>query len=156
VLAQGEDLILGMPYLKIEGSQFLVSTVFILNTISSMKTKETDSKHRLRNNITDNFHRLKGASYYINFECIFTEDKIVNLMGRYDLLDFLEDGKYRLSTVKFLHADVNGNELKISLFHIDSRKTLHRIHCLNDNTIPCDWLLIAKDYFKDGLLEFDF
>lgn len=119
-----------------------------------MKPVEKDSKHRFRTYITINFHRLKGG-YYINYECIFTEDKIVNLMGRYDLLDFLNDGGFRLIEVKFLTANVNGNELKISLFHIDSRKTLQRTHFLNDNTIPCDWLLIAKDYFKDGLLEFD-
>lgn len=120
-----------------------------------MKPIETDSKNRFRTNMTANFLQLKGG-YFINSECIFTEDKIVNTLGRYDLLDFLSDGEYRLIEVKFLNASVNANELKISVFHIDSRKTLHRTHCLNDNTIACDWLLIAKDYFKDDLLEFEF
>ena len=120
-----------------------------------MKPVETDSKHRFRTYITDNFHQLKGA-YYINSECIFTEDKVVNTLGNYDLLDFLNDGEFRLSEVKFLNATVKANELRISVFHIDSRKTLNRTHCLNDNTIPCDWLLIGKNYFKDDLLEFEF
>jgi len=120
-----------------------------------MKPVETDSQHGFRTYITDNFHQLEGG-YYINVDCIFTEDKLVNTLGRYDLMDFLDDGKFRLSDVKFWSAMLKGNTLKIIVFDINSGKILHRTLCLNDNTIPCDWFLIPKDYFKTDLLEFDF
>ena len=120
-----------------------------------MKPVVTDSQYGFRTYITDNFHQLEG-SFYINSECIFCKNKLVNVLEIYDLLDFLDNGEFKLSEVKFWHANVKGKELKIFVFDINSGKILHRTHCLNDNTLPCDWLLIAKDYFKDDLLEFDF
>ena len=118
-----------------------------------MKPVETDSEHGFRTFITDNFHQLEGA-FYINSECVFIENKLVDVLEIYDLLDFLDGGGLELHNVKFWSAMLKGNTLKIIVFDINSGKVLHRTHCLNDNTIPCDWLLIAKDYFKTDLLEF--
>ena len=122
-----------------------------------MNPVKTDSQHKFRTYITDNFHQLEG-SFYINSECIFCENKLVNVLEIYDLLDFLDDGSmgFNLHDVKFYHAVLKGDTLKIIVKDVDSRKLMHRTHCLTDSTIPCDWLLIEKDYFTEDLLEFDF
>ena len=104
---------------------------------------------------TEKFLHLKGF-FYIDSECIMTENKIINVLEQYDLIEFRDGGGIVMRDVRFWHALMKNNVLKIVVNDTDSNKVLHRTHCTNDESVPCDWLLVEKNYFNDDLLEFDF
>ena len=105
--------------------------------------------------VVDKFLHLDGF-FYLNYECIFTDNKIVKPLKYYDLIEFLDDGSIVVKHVKFYHAVLKNDVLKIICLQPSTQKILHRCHVVNDDNIPCDWLLLPKDYFKDDLLEFEF
>ncbi|MBE0653369.1 MAG: hypothetical protein IH594_06200, partial [Bacteroidales bacterium] len=105
--------------------------------------------------LEDRFLRTKHF-YYLNYECIFTDDKIVKPLEDYDLIDFPEDMSIIVSHVKFWNAELRDDVLKITCFQPSTKKLLHRYNEVRDDSIPFNWVLLPKDFFKDDLLEFEF
>ena len=106
--------------------------------------------------VKEKFLHLENC-FYANFECIMTENNIINILQFYDLIEFRDDGGIDIRNVKFWTAIMKNDILKIIVFDLESRRVLHRTHCTNDDKIPCDWILMAKDYLEeDDLLDFDF
>ncbi len=95
---------------------------------------------------TEKFLHLKGF-FVIDYSCIFTENKIVRVQEEYDLLDFLDNGNLNERPVRFWTAILKGYNLKIIVLDTKTGELLHRSHRLDNEDIPCDWLLIEKDYF---------
>lgn len=105
--------------------------------------------------VTSRFLHLDGF-FVIDSECIFCESKAVFIQDIYSLIEFRDGGGIDISNVKFWTAILKDNILKIIVFDTDSNRVLHRTHPFDDESIPCDWLLVEKNYFNDDLLEFEF
>ena len=96
------------------------------------------------------------AVFYINSPCIFCERKIVRAKTNYDLVEFIAGGGIVLRDVMFRTATLMDDVLDIEVYDIDANRILHRSQQFRDKTVPCDWVLVEKNYFNADLLEFDF
>ena len=105
--------------------------------------------------VTSKFLHLDGF-FVIDAECIMTVKKIVNVLDYFDLIEFQDGGGIDIRDVRFWTAILKDDVLKIVVRDTDSNQVLHRTHPFNNESVPCDWLLVEKNYFHDDLLEFDF
>lgn len=105
--------------------------------------------------VTSRFLHLDGF-FVIDSECIFCENKAVFVQDIYDLVEFRDDGGIDLRNVRFWTANLKEDILKIVVYDTESKQLLHRTHPFNDESIPCDWLLVEKNYFNKDLLDFEF
>jgi len=105
--------------------------------------------------VTSKFLHLDGF-FVIDSECIFCENKAVFVKDIYDLIEFRDGGGIDMRSVRFWTAILKDDVLKIVVRDTDSNQILHRTHPFNDESVPCDWLLVEKNYFHDDLLEFEF
>ena len=114
-----------------------------------MNPKEISLKDNPNTNTltSKKFLHLNGF-FVIDAPCIFCENKIIRVQEKYDLLDFLDNGHLSERTLKFWYAVLKGYTLKIILLDTKTGKLLHRTHRMDNDSIPCDWLLIEKDYFN--------
>ncbi|MCA1756270.1 MAG: hypothetical protein LC649_02285 [Bacteroidales bacterium] len=62
--------------------------------------------------------------------------------GLSDLLDFGDNGDIYVTKVKFLEAYTTGYRVTIVILDIRTGDMLKRNHRLNNDTLPCDWVLI--------------
>ena len=129
---------------------------------SRIYKKENQMKPELLNQddfpntlVTSKFLHLDGF-FVIDSECIFCENKAVFVQDIYDLIEFIDDGGIVLRDVKFRTAILKDDILTIVVYDTDAKRVLHRTHPFNDESVPCDWLLVEKNYFHDDLLEFEF
>ena len=79
--------------------------------------------------------------FLLCFPCIITMDNIVNVGGLYDLLDFLDNREIAVTNVKFLEAYATGYRVTIVVHDTKTGEMLKRSHRLNNDTLPCDWVL---------------
>lgn len=75
------------------------------------------------------------------FPCIITIDNIVDVGGKYDLVDFLENQEFVVTRVKFFQAYVTGYKVTIVVLDIKTGEIMKRSHRLDNDTLPCDWVL---------------
>lgn len=79
--------------------------------------------------------------FLLSFPCIICENDIVHVQQIYDLLDFLGNGEIVATRVKFLDAYVTGYRVTIVVFDIKTGELIKRKHRLNNDELPCDWVL---------------
>ncbi len=97
--------------------------------------------------------------FLLSFPCIICKNDIVYTQEIYDLLDFRDNGEIVTTKVKFFDAYMTGYKVTIVILNTNTGELLKRSHRLNNDSLPCNWIL--TDYFKpknkeDELLEFDF
>jgi hypothetical protein len=85
-------------------------------------------------------------AYIIPAPCIISHDKIVEVQGIYDLVDFLDNGEIVAKKVKFFDAYVIGYKVTIVILDTKTGELLKRSHRLNNASIPCDWVLTDLFY----------
>jgi len=110
-----------------------------------MKAEEVNIKNIIQKIISNNFFHIDGM-FYINYDCIFSENQLVFPLRTYDLLDFLDGGDIRYRTVKFYHAFKKGIYLTVVILDVNTGKILHRKHRINNDNQICSWLLMETDY----------
>lgn len=126
--------------------------------------------------ITDLFRELGDEAFFVNSECTLTKNQILVKNRIYEILDFLDEGKIRITYIKLLHAYLKGFDAYIIGIDIVTGEVIHRQHRLGTEISICDWVIIDLDYFEkevnensirfscnrkqlindDSLLEFDF
>jgi hypothetical protein len=93
------------------------------------------------------FHHFAGG-FLLPIPCIICDNNIVYVGDLYDLLDFLDNGGLNFRTVRFFHAYMKGNIVTIVVLDLKSGELLKRSHRLNNDTLPCDWVLVEENLFQ--------
>lgn len=106
------------------------------------------------------FHHYVGG-YVIGLPCVLCDNKAVIIHEIYSLLDFIDNGGIVERNVKFFDAYRTGYIVTIVVLDLESGELIKRKHHLNNNELPCDWVLMETDYLnpkdnKDELLQFEF
>jgi hypothetical protein len=96
--------------------------------------------------LTAGFKHFVGG-FVLPIPCILCENNIVYVQDEYDLIDFLDNYGINLRKVRFWHAYLKGNMVTIVVLDLKSGELLKRSHRLNDNVLPCDWVLVKDDIF---------
>ena len=110
-------------------------------------------------NIASNqFHHFVGG-YVLGLPCIITDNNTVFVHDDYLLIDFGDNGSITERKVRFYDASLRGYTVTIVVLEQESGELIKRRHRLNNDSLPCDWVL--TDYFnpknrKDELLAFDY
>lgn len=110
---------------------------------------------------SDGFHHYVGG-YVISMPCILTDkNKTVIIHEIYTLIDFIDNGGIVERIVKFFDAYRTGYVVTIVVLDLESGELVKRKHRLNNDSLPCNWVLMSTDYLKsednkDELLEFEF
>ena len=97
------------------------------------------------------------TAYIIQDPCVITDNQILKVNGKYDLVDFLEDGKIHWVEVRFVNANKHGNTLTITVMHLKTKEIMQRNKQIDKDV--CDWVItniippdeeIVNDYCSDG------
>jgi hypothetical protein len=93
----------------------------------------------------------RGLQHYestvkIPIPCVICDDKIVEVQGIYDLVDFLDNGEIVVKKIKFWTVYQNGFTVTIVVLELKSGELLKRSHRLNNANIPCNWVLTDLFY----------
>ena len=107
-----------------------------------MTTQEPITSNRKSPN---GFQHKRNLSL-VCFPCIITIGNIANVGGLYDLIEFQSNFDVLVTKVKFLDSYVTGYRVTIVVLDIKTGEILKRSHRLNNNDLPCDWVL--TDLFK--------
>ena len=101
--------------------------------------------------ISDLFRKLGDAKFFIYSDCVFTQHQILVINSVYQILDFLDNGDFRLSHIKLL--DVNLKGFDVLIFGVDmlTGEATYRKLRLNNNSRPCDSLIIDLNYFEKDM-----
>ena len=105
--------------------------------------------------ISDVFRKLGDTKFFIYSDCVFTHKKIIVIKKVYQILDFLDNGDFRLSHLKLL--DVNLKGIDVLIFGVDmlTGEATYRKLRLNNNSRPCDSLIIDLDYFEKDIIDIE-
>jgi len=106
------------------------------------------------------FHRFNGG-VLLNIPCNLCINKTLFVNTTITLLDFGDNGSITESYVKFFDCYLEGYVVNIVALDLKSGELIKRKHRLNNEDLPCDWVLTEPDIFnpknkKDELLEFYF
>lgn len=133
----------------------LVSIINILFPISNFhqylyKIQIMITQEHIQDNCPDT-PLNRGLQHYestvkIPIPCVICDDKIVEVQGIYDLVDFLDNGEIVVKKVKFFDAYVIGYKVTIVILDTKTGELLKRSHRLNNASIPCDWVLTDLFY----------
>jgi len=110
--------------------------------------------------VSTTFHRFKGG-VVINTPCNLCDNHTLFVNDIYTLLDFGDNGSITEHAVKFFDAFLEGYVVTIVVLDLKSGEILKRKHRINNDNLPCDWLIMDTDYLdpkdrRDDLLAFDF
>ena len=112
------------------------------------------------NNCATAFHQFVGG-FVIDLPCVLTDYKTLLVHDIYSLIDFCDNGGMVERAVRFFDAYLSGYVVTIVVLDLESGELTKRKHRLNNNVLPCNWVLTYTDNLKpknikDDLLEFDF
>jgi hypothetical protein len=99
------------------------------------------------------FQKIYGG-YYIDFECIIEASKMVFTEKSYVLLDFGVNGKIKEHTMRFWRAFIRGFNVILVFMNIHTGKIMTRSHRIDNDIVPCDWVLV--DFFITKARKFYF
>jgi hypothetical protein len=110
------------------------------------------NSHEPVSDITTSTEASAGFQHFVGgfvlpIPCILCENNIVYVQDEYDLIDFFDKGRINVRTVRFWHAYLKGYHVTLILLDLKSGELLKRSHRLNDNVLPCDWVLVKDDIF---------
>lgn len=111
-----------------------------------MNYNDTDLKISPRTGITGLFNRA-GNTYCVKSACVFTENNNLKISQVYELLDLLEDARFNLRRIKLLYVYLRGFTFYICGIDIDTGDMIRRSHRLDNEELPCDWLIIDILFF---------
>ena len=108
--------------------------------------------------VSTTFHRFNGG-VVIDIECNLC-DKTLFVNDNYLLLDFINGGIVE-HAVKFFDSYLEGYVVTLVLLDLKTGEMIKRKHRINDEYLPCNWVLMPADSFEpkdkeDDLLEFVF
>ena len=84
-----------------------------------------------------------------SFPCLISTEEILKIGTLFDLVDFGDaTGEIYFRKVRFLNAYLKGYKLTIVLLDLKTGKMIKRKHRLNNESLPCDWVLMDTDVFK--------
>jgi hypothetical protein len=109
---------------------------------------------------SNKFHHFVGG-YVLGLPCIITDNSTVFVHDDYLLFDFSDNGGITERKVRFFEAYLRGYVATIVVLDLKSGELLKRRHRLNNDDMPCDWVLTDTDIFEpkhkeNELLEFEF
>jgi hypothetical protein len=112
------------------------------------------------NHCATGFHQFVGG-FVLEMPCIQTGNRTLLVHDLYSLIDFCDNGGMVERAVRFFDAYLSGYVVTIVVLDLESGELIKRKHRLNNNVLPCNWVLMDIDYLnpkniKDDLLEFDF
>ena len=99
--------------------------------------------------VSDKFQYFVGG-FRIDLPCVIIKKQMVYVQELYVLIDFLDNGGLNVRKVRFWHAFLKGRMVTIVLLDLNSGELLKRSHRLNNDTLPCDWVLVTDDIFKSN------
>lgn len=79
------------------------------------------------------------TAYIIQDPCIITDNQILKVDGKYDLVDFLDDGQIHWVEVRFVNANKYGNTLTITVTHLETNELMQRSKQIDKEV--CDWVI---------------
>ena len=93
--------------------------------------------------------------------CILCDNKTVFVHDIYSLFDFRDNGGIIERKVRFYEAYLRRYNVTVVVLDLKTGEFIKRKHRLNNDTLPCDWVLMPADnpkpkHTKDELLNFDF
>lgn len=98
------------------------------------------------NNNSNMLQSFKSA-YVIpeSIPCVNCLNNILIVNDTYHLLDFEDDGRIKLHTVKFLTANLDEKTFSITVLDIMKDKLLTRIYPITESDIACHWMILEPD-----------
>jgi hypothetical protein len=133
----------------------LVSIINILLPISYLqqylyKIQIMTAQEHIHDNCPDT-PANRGLQHYestvkIPIPCVLCDDKIVEVQGIYDLLDFDDNGGINYCTVQFWTAYQTGFVVTIVVLELKTSELLKRSFRLDYDI--CDWVLLNLNYFN--------
>ncbi|MBN1182363.1 MAG: hypothetical protein JXB49_08765 [Bacteroidales bacterium] len=97
------------------------------------------------------------TAYIIHDPCVITDNQILKVNGKYDLVDFLEDTKIHWVEVRFVNATKISNTLTITVMHLKTKEIIQRSKQIDKDV--CDWVItnifppdeeVVNDYCSNG------
>ncbi|MCB8999327.1 MAG: hypothetical protein H6540_04565 [Bacteroidales bacterium] len=79
------------------------------------------------------------TAYIIQDPCVITDNQILKVDGKYDLVDFLEDGEIHWVEVRFVNANKKDNNLSITVIHLKTKEIIQRSKQIDKDV--CDWVI---------------
>ena len=110
-----------------------------------MNSHELISDFNPSTEITNGFQHFVGG-FFIDLPCILCKNKTVYVQDIYSLVDFLDHGGIKERAVKFFHSYLTGYKATIVILDLQSGELLKRSHRMNNDSLPCDWVLIEHDF----------
>jgi len=111
-----------------------------------MTTHESISD-KIETMLSGRFQHFDGG-FRVDLPCVITDNHNLYVQDLYDLLDFLDNGGSYVRTVRFWHAYLKGYQVTVLLLDLKTGELLKRSHRINNETLPCDWLLVQDDVVK--------
>lgn len=110
--------------------------------------------------VSTTFHRFDGG-VVISIPCNLSDNQTLFVNDIYTLLDFKDNGGIVEHAVKFFDAYLEGYVVTVVVLDLKTGELLKRKHRINDEDLPCNWILMRAGYLKpedrqDDLLDFDF
>jgi hypothetical protein len=110
--------------------------------------------------VSTTFHKFSGG-VVIDIPCIIDNHTLFN-KDIYTLLDFGDNCSIvEHPAVRFFDAYLEGYVVTIVVLDLKTGELLKRKHRINDEDLPCNWVLMRAGYLepedrRDDLLQFDF
>ena len=111
-----------------------------------MTTHESISD-KIENLLACKFQHFDGG-FRIDLPCVITDNHTLYVQDLYDLVDFLDNGGFYIRTVRFCNAYLKGYQVTLVLLDLKTGELLKRSHRINNETIPCNWVLTQDDVVK--------
>ena len=97
--------------------------------------------------VTSSLQHIENA-FIIPLPCVLCDNNIAVVREVYNLLDFDNHGGIDARTVQFWYAYQYGYKVTIVVLELKTGQMLKRSHRLNNDTLPCDWVLIDFDFLN--------
>ena len=104
--------------------------------------------------ITDLFRKLDDDKFFIDSDCVFTNNNILVKNRVYDIIDFLDNGGINQYHVKMLHAYLKGFYFIFVGIDLLTGEFMYRRHRLDARMLACDWLVVDLDFFDNEINEY--
>lgn len=77
--------------------------------------------------------------YIIHDPCVITDNQILKVNGKYDLVDFLDNAGIEWVEVKLINVNKKDNTLQMSLLDLKTKQVIQRSKQIDNNI--CDWVI---------------
>ncbi len=103
--------------------------------------------------ISDLFQKVGNDAFLIKSDIIITKNQILIKNNIYLILDFLDLGEMHFTHIKLLHTFTKEFMLFIIGVDIKSGGIIKRIHRLDTELMPSEFVIIDLDFFEKEINE---